>query len=176
MKIIDIIHEKDTTLSFEVFPPKTSDRLETVSEATSKIAALHPDFMSVTYGAGGGTSKYTIEIAEKLQESEGVPMLAHLTCVSSDRAHVREMIQLYRAHGIKNIMALRGDIPEGGRIAQDYHYAIELIEDIRSLGDFCIGGACYPEGHPESGSRRQDMIFLKQKVDAGLDFITSQMF
>ncbi|MBR1628343.1 MAG: methylenetetrahydrofolate reductase [Lachnospiraceae bacterium] len=176
MKIIDLIKSKETTLSFEVFPPKTSDRMESVEKATEAIAALRPDFMSVTYGAGGGTSDYTIDIAQNLQETEGVPMLAHLTCVSSNKERVRHLIGLYQSRGIENIMALRGDIPEGGRICDDYHYAIELIEDIRSMGDFCIGGACYPEGHPESTSRRDDMIYLKQKVDAGLDFITSQMF
>ena len=176
MRIIDIIKSKPATISFEVFPPKTSDKIEAVEEATEEIAGLHPDFMSVTYGAGGGTGEYTIEIAKDLQEKEGVPMLAHLTCVSSTKEFVRKRISAYKENGIKNIMALRGDIPEGGRIAKDYHYAIELIEDIHSLGDFCIGGACYPEGHPESENRRQDMIFLKQKTDAGIDFLTSQMF
>lgn len=176
MKITEIFKEKDTTLSFEVFPPKTSDRLEIVEAATREIAAVKPDFMSVTYGAGGGTSEYTIDIARDLQETYDMPMLAHLTCVSSTRDDVARMIDLYKEKGIENIMALRGDIPEGGRIAHDYDHATELIADIRDRGDFCLGGAAYPEGHPESKNRREDMIFLKRKVDAGLDFITTQMF
>ncbi len=145
MKIIDILNTKSTTLSYEVFPPKTSDNFDSVEKAAKEIAHLHPDFMSVTYGAGGGTSEYTMQIARDLQKTENVPMLAHLTCVSSTRAHVRHTIELYRTHGIKNIMALRGDIPPTGRVADDYHYATELIDDIHSLGTFCIGGACYPE-------------------------------
>ena len=176
MKIIDILKEKKTTVSFEVFPPKTSAGMESVTKAAEEIAALKPDFMSVTYGAGGGTSEYTVDIARNIQQNAGVPMLAHLTCVSSSRDDVRQMISLYKENGIKNIMALRGDIPEGGRIAFDYDHATELIADIKEAGDFCLGGACYPEGHPEADNRRDDMIFLKQKADAGLDFLTSQMF
>ncbi len=176
MKISEILNSKAATLSFEVFPPKTSDRMEDVSRQATKIAALEPDFMSVTYGAGGGTSDYTVDIAALLQKTYGVPMLAHLTCVSSTREHVREMIAKYRERGIENIMALRGDIPEGGAPHEDYHHATELIADIKSAGDFCIGGACYPEGHPESASRGEDLINLKRKTDAGCDFLTSQMF
>ena len=176
MRIIDILKEKKTTLSFEVFPPKTSAGMETVTKATEEIAKLHPDFMSVTYGAGGGTSDYTVDIAKNLQDSLGVPMLAHLTCVSSTKEDVKNLISLYQKKGIENIMALRGDIPEGGRLAHDYDHATELIGDIRSQGDFCLGGACYPEGHPEADNRREDLIFLKQKVDTGLDFLTTQMF
>ena len=177
MKIRDILQQKKTTLSFEVFPPKTSAGWDSVTHATEEIARLRPDFMSVTYGAGGGTSEYTVDIAKNLQDSLGVPMLAHLTCVSSTKEDVRRNIELYQEKGIENIMALRGDIPEGGRTAHDYHHATELIDDIRTLGDhFCLGGACYPEGHPEAKNRRDDLIFLKQKVDAGLDFLTTQMF
>ncbi len=176
MKIADLLREKNITLSFEVFPPKTSAGMESVSKATEEIASLHPDFMSVTYGAGGGTSEYTVDIARNLQDSYSVPVLAHLTCVSSTREHVRRMINLYKEKNIKNIMALRGDIPQDGAVADDYHHATELISDIRELGDFCLGGACYPEGHPEAATRRDDLIFLKQKADAGLDFLTTQMF
>ena len=176
MKIINLLKNKENTLSFEVFPPKTSDRMESVEQAARAIARLHPDFMSVTYGAGGGTSEYTADISADLQEKENVPIIAHLTCVSSDRESVKQTIALYKSKGIENVMALRGDIPPGGRECHDYNHAIELIEDLRSAGDFCLGGACYPEGHPESENRRSDLIYLKQKVDAGLDFITSQMF
>ena len=176
MRIKDILDNKEITLSFEVFPPKTFDRMESVTKATTAIADLNPDFMSVTYGAGGGTSEYTVDIAGNLQEKYHIPILAHLTCVSSTKKDVRRMIQLYQSKGIRNIMALRGDIPQDGRIARDYTYATDLIADIRSQGDFCLGGACYPEGHPESGSRHNDLINLKRKADAGLDFLTTQMF
>ncbi len=176
MKISKMLNEGVATLSFEVFPPKTSDKMEDVSKQATKIAALEPDFMSVTYGAGGGTSEYTVDIAALLQKTYGVPMLAHLTCVSSTREHVRRMIAMYRERGIENIMALRGDIPAGGAPHEEYHHATELIADIKAEGDFCIGGACYPEGHPESASRGEDLAYLKEKADAGCDFLTSQMF
>ena len=133
--------------------------------------------MSVTYGAGGGTSKHTASIARDLQEKYGTPVLAHLTCVSSDRAHVQNMIRTYKDLGIENIMALRGDIPEGGRTVFDYDHASDLIREIRaSGGGFCIGGACYPEGHVECPSQAEDIRHLKEKVDAGCDFLTTQMF
>ena len=177
MKISRILEEKERTLSFEVFPPKTSARMESVREATEKIGALHPDFMSVTYGAGGGTSQYTVDIASNLQERYKTPVLPHLTCVSSDRGHVRKMIELYREKGLQNIMALRGDIPEGGATHHDYTHAIQLIRDIRELHpEICIGAACYPEGHVEAPSREEDLVHLKEKVDAGVDFLTTQLF
>ena len=165
-------------LSFEVFPPKSSSSFDSVREATEKIASLSPSFMSVTYGAGGGTSKYTIDIAKNIQDNYHIPTLAHLTCVSSDRETVRERIADMKAAGIKNVMALRGDIPQGmENIPRDYRYAVELIRDLKeSDGDFCIGGACYPDGHPESPSLEDDIRFLKEKTDAGLDFLTTQMF
>ncbi len=177
MKISDLLKEKERTLSFEVFPPKTSDRMETVLEATEKIASLQPDFMSVTYGAGGGTSRFTVDIAARLQEEYKTPVLPHLTCVSSSRDHVRKMIEIYEENGLHNIMALRGDIPEGGAPCNDYSHAIQLIEDIRQQApDVCIGAACYPEGHVEAKNRDEDLKFLKEKVDAGVDFLTTQLF
>lgn len=176
MKIKEILEKKEVTLSFEVFPPKTEDKMDVVIKATEEIAKLSPDFMSVTYGAGGGTSEYTAEIAERVQRDMGVPMLAHLTCVSSSRDHVKKMIGIYKERGIENIMALRGDIPKDGTTVHDYKYATDLIADIKEGGDFCIGGACYPEGHPEAPSRAEDLKNLKRKVDAGVDFLTTQMF
>ena len=141
-----------------------------------EIARLNPDFMSVTYGAGGGTGEFTAGIAEEIQKNYGVPTLAHLTCVSSGRDHVMKMLEVYRQKGIENILALRGDIPQDGKVSTDYRYAVELIRDIRENGDFCIGGACYPEGHVESENKREDLRHLKEKTDAGLDFLTTQMF
>ena len=177
MKVSDILNEREVTISFEVFPPKTDDKYAAVEEASAKIAALHPSFMSVTYGAGGGTSKNTAAIAADLQNKYGTPVLAHLTCVSSTREHVREMIQVYRQKGIENIMALRGDIPKEGRSILDYDHASQLIYDIKSLDPgICIGGACYPEGHVECERPSEDLMHLKEKVDAGCDFLTTQMF
>ncbi len=181
MKIIDLITKDTLSLSFEVFPPKTESSFDSVKVATEEIAKLRPSFMSVTYGAGGGTSKYTLEIAKNIKEEFGVPMLAHLTCVSSDKATVKQRIEDMHSAGIQNIMALRGDIPEtmmnDDRSKWDYRYAIDLIREIKSLPyDFCIGAACYPEIHPESETQKDDIKRLKEKVDAGCDFLTTQMF
>lgn len=177
MKITDIINSGKPVLSMEVFPPKTSDTFESVKEATEKIALLKPDFMSVTYGAGGGTSEYTAFIAENLQKNYGVPALAHLSCISSKKEDIKHQLDLLRSKGIENILALRGDIPEGmSREHLDYHYASELTKEIRDYGHFCIGGACYPESHPESATSFDDIKYLKEKVEAGCEFLTTQMF
>ena len=181
MKIIDLITKDTLSLSFEVFPPKTQTSFESVKTATEEIAKLKPAFMSVTYGAGGGTSKYTLDIAKNIKESYGVPTLAHLTCVSSTKDTVKEKIKEIKAAGIQNVMALRGDIPtelEGqDRSKWDYRYAIDLIHELKQIeDDFCIGCACYPEIHPESTNQKEDIKRLKEKVDAGCDFITTQMF
>ena len=176
MRISELLKQEKATFSLEVFPPKTSEKYSETAETAMEIARLKPDFMSVTYGAGGGTGEFTTGIAADIQKKLGVPTLAHLTCVSSGREHVREMLRLYRENGIENILALRGDIPADGPVSTDYRYAAELIREIRELGDFCVGGACYPEGHIEAPSRKEDLKHLKEKVDAGLDFITTQMF
>lgn len=176
MKISDILKQDRVTLSFEVFPPKTSSSYESVARATQEIAALHPDFMSVTYGAGGGTSEHTVQIAADLHAQYGVNVLTHLTCVSSTRQHVSAMLEKFKQQGIENVLALRGDIPAGGAPENDYHYAAELVRDIKSQGDFCVGGACYPEGHVEAANKTEDILHLKEKVDAGCEFLTTQMF
>ncbi len=181
MRIIDILNQEKLTLSFEVFPPKTETGFESVKSATEEIAKLRPAFMSVTYGAGGGTSKYTLDIAKNIKELYGVPTLAHLTCVSSTKQTVRQKIAAIQAAGIQNVMALRGDIPaelQGSDPSQwDYHHAIDLIAELKAADtDFCIGGACYPEIHPESANQKEDLLHLKEKVDAGCDFLTTQMF
>ena len=181
MKIIDIIKNNSLMLSFEVFPPKTETAFESVKTATEEIAKLHPSFMSVTYGAGGGTSKYTLDIAKNIKERYGVPSLAHLTCVSSTKETVKQKISEIKAAGISNVMALRGDIPAGlegaDRSNWDYKHAIDLIRELKETNpDFCIGGACYPEIHPESVNQKEDILYLKEKVNAGCDFLTTQMF
>ena len=181
MKIIDLLTQEKCSLSFEVFPPKTKTSFDSVKVATEEIAKLRPAFMSVTYGAGGGTSKYTLEIAKNIKELYNVPTLAHLTCVSSSREMVQQKIAEMKAAGIQNVMALRGDIPAGMEDADrshwDYQYAIDLIRELKAANaDFCIGGACYPEVHPESVHQKDDIKRLKEKVDAGCDFLTTQMF
>ena len=176
MKIIDLLNEDKVTLSFEVFPPKTSSRYENVLKAAEKIASLNPNFMSVTYGAGGGTSAHTVALAKDIYEKYGVEVMAHLTCVSSTREHVESMVEQFKEKGIENIMALRGDIPSDGKVGEDYQYACQLIKELKEKGDFCIGAACYPEGHVESPSIKEDIQHLKEKVEAGADFLTTQMF
>ena len=181
MKISEKFGKGKTVLSFEVFPPKTDTAFESVKHATEEIAKLRPSFMSVTYGAGGGTSKYTLDIAKDIKENYGVPTLAHLTCVSSTRETVRDKIKAIRAAGVSNVMALRGDLTpelEGkDRSGWDYRHAVDLVRELKENdADFCIGGACYPEIHPESASQKEDIIYLREKVDAGCDFLTTQMF
>ena len=176
MKVIDIIKGEKPSLSFEVFPPKTSDKLESVEKAVNEIATLNPSYMSVTYGAGGGTSDYTVRIARELLD-KGVTSLAHLTCITSDKSNIKNMLTTLKENGIENILALRGDIPEGfSRENLSYNYASKLVKDIRESGDFCIGGACYPENHPESENSYADIEGLKKKIDAGCEFLTTQMF
>ena len=179
MKISRLLQQETLSISFEVFPPKTESSFDSVKAATEEIARLKPAFMSVTYGAGGGTSKYTLEIAKNIKETYGVPSLAHLTCVSSTRGTVKERIADIKAAGIENVMALRGDIPEHrkneDRSRWDYRYAVELVRELKAEG-FCIGAACYPEIHPESANQKEDIKRLKEKVDAGCDFLTTQMF
>ncbi|MBR4942071.1 MAG: methylenetetrahydrofolate reductase [Clostridia bacterium] len=181
MKISELLKKDTLSVSFEVFPPKTETLFDSVKEATEEIAALRPAFMSVTYGAGGGTSKYTLDIAKNIKDRYGVPSLAHLTCVSSTRETVRQRIADIQAAGIQNVMALRGDVPahlqDADRSNWDYRYAIELVRELRNCGaDFCIGGACYPEIHPESADQKTDIAHLREKVNAGCDFLTTQMF
>ncbi len=176
MRIVDIINKDVPSLSFEVFPPKTTDKLEDVMAVTEKIATLSPSYMSVTYGAGGGTSLYTRDVASRVL-SLGVTPLAHLTCISSTKEEVRKLLCDLKQRGIRNILALRGDIPPDMlNSPREYTYAYELVREIREFGGFTIGGACYPEGHPESASGEKDIESLKIKVDAGCEFLTTQMF
>ncbi len=181
MKLSDILTNNKMTLSFEVFPPKTDSAFDSVESAIFEIAKLRPSFMSVTYGAGGGTSKYTLNIAKDIKSKYNVPTLAHLTCVSSSKATIKEQIENIINAGINNVMALRGDIPQEkqdeDRSAWDYHHAIDLIYELKECNpNLCVGGACYPEIHPESANQIEDIKYLKEKVDAGCEFLTTQMF
>ena len=178
MKIKDILKEEKVHISFEVFPPKSDAGFENVLSATEKIAALNPAFISVTYGAGGGTSKNTTKIAAHIKEDFGVTSLAHLTCVSSTKDEVHQVIDNLKEKKIENVLALRGDIPDESEfpLPNHYRYASELVEDIKTRGDFCIGAACYPEGHVEAEHKKDDIKHLKHKVECGVDFLTTQMF
>ena len=178
MKIIDKLNEDRIHISFEVFPPKTDAGFEKVKDATDKIAQLNPSYISVTYGAGGGTSKNTAKIASHIKHELGVESLAHLTCASSTKEEVRQVIENLKQLEIENILALRGDIVPGMTFPSEdrFHYAYELVEEIKKHGDFCIGAACYPEGHVENEHKEDDIKYLKQKVDSGVDFLTTQMF
>lgn len=177
MKISEILNKGIPTLSLEVFPPKTAEVFESVEKATLEIAKLRPDFMSVTYGAAGSTRKYTTAIAGGIEKS-GVTALAHLTCVNASEESIKTQLESLKEAGVENILALRGDLPEGVESTDDwvFRHASELVEVIKRYGDFCIGGACYPEKHPEASTLKEDIANMKKKTDAGCEFLTTQMF
>ena len=176
MKISEILARDTLSLSFEVFPPKTSETYESIKASALEIAKLDPDFMSVTYGAGGTTGSYTVDVAECILK-KGVTPIAHLTCVCADKNAINETLAQIKSKGIENILALRGDLPQGiTEKSLDFTHASDLVNAIKDFGGFCIGGACYPEGHTESESFSKDIQNLKIKVDAGCEFLTTQMF
>ena len=178
MKISEIFESGKTTISCELFPPKLGAQLPDFRKLVGEMAAFSPSYMSVTYGATGGTSDYTVDIANEIQNVNNIPALAHLTCASSDEDKIHDVIDQLKEKNIANILALRGDIPidPDFKLPDRFHHAIDLIEEIKKYGDFCIGGACYPEGHPESRTIDEDIEHIKAKVDSGLDFLTTQMF
>ena len=180
MLIRDLFGQKKKTLSFEVFPPVREGNLESLFKTVAELKELKPDFISVTYGAGGGTRDKTIEIASRVQNEFGSEALAHLTCVAATRDDIARIVEEMKKHNIENILALRGDPPKGEekfvRPAGGFGFASELVSFIRELNGFCIGVAGYPEGHPEASSFDDDMKNLKKKVDAGADFIVTQLF
>ena len=177
MKVSNILNKDKVTISCEIFPPKKGTLLENYKGIAAEIAKLKPAYISCTYGATGGTSDYTVEIADTINRC-GVPAIAHLTCASSTKEKVQSVISELKSRNIENILALRGDIPEHADfpLPDQYHHAIELIREIKEQGDFCIGGACYPEGHPEAYNMNEDLGYLKEKVEAGCDYLTTQMF
>jgi methylenetetrahydrofolate reductase (NADPH) len=178
LKISDILSGDKVTVSCELFPPKHGSGLAGAQSVVRQTAALGPSFISITCGAGGGTSKNTVSLADEAQNVCGVPALAHLTCISSGRDAVRGVLAELAAHKIENVLALRGDVPEGAPFPAnaDFHHACDLMKEIRDYGGFCIGGACYPEGHPEAESLQKDIESLKIKADCGCEFLTTQMF
>ncbi len=179
MRIAELFKEKKTVLSFEIFPPKRNDPVDTVYQTIDALKDLAPDFISVTYGAGGSTKGHTVEIASHIQKNCGINALPHLTCATSTRREVEEALGRLEEAGVQNVLALRGDIPAGWEGLADgnhYTYARELIEHLRARGGFSLGAACYPETHQEALSRNSDLKHLKAKVDAGAEFLISQLF
>ena len=176
MRICEKLKSRIPTLSFEVFPPKPGLPLEPTLDAVRRVAALRPDFISVTYGAGGNGAKGTVALAREVQNGSGVTALAHLTCVGSTKEDVAAQLAELKKNGIENVLALRGDLLAGEERTGDFRYAADLVSEIRATGDFCIGAACYPEGHIECPHREDDIAHLKMKVDRGVDFLTTQMF
>lgn len=178
MRLTELLKSDEVTISCELFPPKQGAQLENYKQIVKEMAGLKPAYMSITYGAAGGTSDYTVELANEVCNVNHIPALAHLTCASSTREKVASVIEELKEHKIENILALRGDIPQNADfpLPNQYKHASELIADIKAQGDFCIGGACYPEGHPEAETIYKDLDHLKEKVDAGCEFLTTQMF
>ena len=178
MRLTELLKSDEVTISCELFPPKQGAQLENYKKIVKEMAAVKPAYMSVTYGATGGTSDYTVELANEVCNVNHIPALAHLTCASSTKEKVASVINELKEHKIENILALRGDIPQNADfpLPNQYKHASELIADSKAQGDFCIGGACYPEGHPEAETIYKDLEHLKEKVDAGCEFLTTQMF
>ena len=180
MKLTELLQSNRPTVSCELFPPKPGTALLDAPSVVRRMAALHPAYMSVTCSAGGSGNGgvTTADMANEVQNINGITALAHLTCVAATRDEVRASLEDLKKLGIENILALRGDLPRDGAFPHPdgYHHASELMEEIRTFGGFCIGGACYPEGHPESATLYEDLDNLKYKVDAGCEFLTTQMF
>ncbi len=180
MKLTELLQSNRPTVSCELFPPKPGTALLDAPSVVRRMAALHPAYMSVTCSAGGSGNGgvTTADMANEVQNINGITALAHLTCVAATRDEVRASLEDLKKLGIENILALRGDLPRDGAFPHPdgYHHASELMEEIRTFGGFCIGGACYPEGHPESATLYEDIDNLKYKVDAGCEFLTTQMF
>ncbi len=176
MYIKDIFKNKRSVYSFEVFPPKKADSFDAVKETVKTLSSMPIDYISVTYGAGGSTTKSTPDVADFIENECKMTSLAHLTCISSDKTQVKSILDDLKSRGVKNILALRGDIPQDGSVATAYKYASDLIADIKEYGNFCVGAACYPEMHPESENMNEDIENLKIKADSGCDFFVTQMF
>ena len=178
MRITEKLMVKDQLISFEVFPPKTDSAFDSIEWSVRELAAFNPDFMSVTYGAGGGTSQYTTKIASLIKNRLDTTALAHLTCASTPIDTINQILDTLKENHIDNVLAMRGDIPQGFEKPQGeyYNYAYELVKHIKEYGYFDIGGACYPECHPECDTLEKDIENLKNKVDCGVDFLITQLF
>ncbi|OEH86446.1 methylenetetrahydrofolate reductase [NAD(P)H] [Desulfuribacillus stibiiarsenatis] len=181
MFICDKLKEKKPLISFEIFPPKKEFPIDTIYQTIDDLVNINPDFISVTYGAGGSTKDNTVDIASYITEKYNLSALAHLTCLTSTKEDIENTLGALKEKGVKNILALRGDYPQNAspedfQNPKYYKSSIDLIEHIKQYGDFCVGGACYPEKHPEAKSEEDDLLFLKRKVEAGADFLITQLF
>lgn len=181
MRIHDLLGSNGPVFSFEFFPPKTEAGEHNLYHTIERLRELRPTFVSVTYGAGGSTRDKTVELVRRIKHEIGIEAMAHLTCVGADRAEIRTVLQLLTAAGIENVLALRGDPPRDQgtfvRPANGFGFAAELVQFIRESGfEFCLGGACYPEGHVECRDLEQDLTHLKHKIDCGLEFVITQLF
>ncbi|MCW5935945.1 MAG: methylenetetrahydrofolate reductase [NAD(P)H] [Fimbriimonadaceae bacterium] len=178
MRVCEVYRRPVPAFSFEFFPPKTEAGLERLYSRIAHLGELNPAFVSVTYGAGGSTRGKTVETARHIQNAIGIDTMAHLTCRGQDAAEVAAILDELAASGVQNVLALRGDAPIGevGPTKGDFRYASDLISFIARRGGFCIGAACYPEGHIESPSREDDLAWTAEKVEAGADFLITQVF
>lgn len=180
MKIKELYEQKKTVISLEIFPPKLDSPVETVFKTLDELKDINPDFISVTYGAGGKAKDRTVEIASKIKNEYHIECLAHLTCISSTKEQIKETFETMRKNNIENVLAMRGDIPESPDFdfpnPLQYEHAADLIKEVKAEGNFCIGAACYPEGHVDCNSKVQDIKFLREKVSMGADFLITQLF
>ena len=178
MKISNIFTNEKPTVSLEIFPPKPHIPLESVTPAIKELAKTNPSYISVTYGAGGGNTANALEVASMVQNDLNTTVLAHLTCIGATRERIHNILDSFKEKNIQNILALRGDLPSDtfDKDSMEYHYAYELIREIKAYGDFCVGGACYPEGHVEAPNKEKDIENLLYKIEAGVDFLVTQLF
>lgn len=180
MKIKDKFAVKRPLVSFEIFPPKVNYPVETIYDAIDELYGLNPDFMSVTYGAGGSTKDKTVEISSYIQNKYNLSSIAHVTCISSSKNEIKNILSSLEENNIQNVLALRGDYPSDAssyKIPDDgFKSSLELIEYFKKKSDLCVGAACYPEKHPDAKDLKSDIDFLKRKTEAGADFLVTQMF
>ena len=179
MKIIDKFKEKNPLISFEIFPPKADYPIDTIFNAIDELYNMDPDFMSVTYGAGGSTKDKTVEISSYIQNKYDLTSIAHVTCISSAKSEINNILNSLEEHNVQNVLALRGDYPKDSAIElpiDGFKNSVELIEHFKRNSNLCVGAACYPEKHPDASNLNEDIDFLKRKMDAGADFLVTQMF
>lgn len=177
MKIKNIFEKNKSVISFEIFPPKRNTAIKSIDDTLEILSKLNPDFISVTFGAGGScTNNLTLELAKKIKHNYGIIPLVHLTCLSYSKDEIIHMLDQLKENEIENVLALRGDNNPDLVMKEDFHHASDLIRFIKEKSDFGISGACYPEAHPESKNSIEDIIHLKEKVDAGAAHLISQLF
>lgn len=176
MFIKDIYKKKKPVISFEVFPPNAKFPVERVYDTIDELVKFEPDFISVTYGAGGTTRGRTVEIASRIKNVNNTEVLAHLTCIGANKTEINGILDDLKSKGVENVLALRGDYPSDGSIPEgEFNYAYQLVKQVKEKGGFSIGGAFYPEGHQESNDLK-DLFYLKRKTEEGTDFLISQIF